>query len=149
MIEKKLFKSLLTGAFTTGGFEKKGKELIRDGRDSIQVIEFQKSDYDEKYYINFGIWLKRLGSPERLIVRRCHMYFRLEAIVRDEFKAIEEGGRIDATSLAPLEKLVELIGSRFIPFSTECLDEAMIRKHYAMGRLTGGLIRLEARKVLE
>ncbi|HEY4373098.1 MAG TPA: DUF4304 domain-containing protein [Burkholderiales bacterium] len=150
MIEKRKFKQLLNGAFIEGGFQRSGKSLIREGADSTLVIGFQKSDFDEKYYINFGIWLKRLGPiSAHPKPNQCHLNLRLSAIFPEEVRTIEEGGRTDSSSYENLEKLIELIQKEFIPFSTDCLDEKMLRIHFSSGRLQKGLILAAARKLLQ
>ena len=148
MPDKKKFKKLLGDTFVGCGFLRKGKAWVREGKDSTLVLDLQKSDYDDKYYINFGIWLNRFGVPEQLAAYRCHLNIRLDALFPEDVRTIEEGGRVDAHSNDALDKLVDLIQTKFLPLSGDCLDETRLRQLLAAGRFQRGLVLAIAKDAL-
>jgi hypothetical protein len=62
MIDKKSFKKVFGTPLEDAGFYKKGQAWYLDGADAIAVINLQKCDWNETYFVNIGIWLKALGE---------------------------------------------------------------------------------------
>ena len=83
MIEKTIFKAALNEVFQRSRFARKGQSWFLNGEDAIVVVELQKSNYDEKYYVNFGIWLKRFGLTLYPKANHCQIQSRLTSLYPD------------------------------------------------------------------
>src|SRR4051812_9181185 len=108
MMDKQSFKKAVGSALTDAGFKSKCQSWYLDGRDAIVVLGLQKSDFDEKYYFNFGAWLKTLGSAEYPPDNRCHIQARLTALFPGQAEMIDQACRVDSGS-EDLVQLTELL----------------------------------------
>lgn len=63
------------------GFRKAGSTWHRDQDRIIQVMNIQKSQWSDRFYINVGIYLKDLGTEARPTEYRCHVRCRAEQLV--------------------------------------------------------------------
>jgi hypothetical protein len=63
------------------GFRKMGATWHRDQGQIIQVMNIQKSQWYDRFYINVGIYLKDLGSETRPSEYQCHVRCRSEQLV--------------------------------------------------------------------
>ncbi|MDP1734048.1 MAG: DUF4304 domain-containing protein [Sulfuritalea sp.] len=66
------------------GFRKSGPTWHRDCDRMIQVLNIQKSQWGDQFYINLGIYLKDLGSEVRPTEYRCHVRCRVEQLLDGE-----------------------------------------------------------------
>lgn len=149
MIDKKEFKQSIGKFFREEGFLGKGQSWYLSGDAAIVVIGAQKSDYDEKYYLNVGVWLKALGANEFPKEHHCHIQSRLESLFPDYMESIETACSLDRGSS---EKLVELVGflrSELVPFCRRCLNVDDLKDLLSSGRFSRGLVMKVARDVLE
>jgi len=148
MIAKKTFKAALNGALQKAGFFHKGQSWFLEGKDCIVVVGLQKSDYDEKYYINWGLWLKRLGSAAFPKDNHCHIQSRLTSLFPDDVALIEEASLLDTASPEVLERLVGIVQSKLIPLCVDCSTEQQLRELLATGRFKKSLIMKNAKDAL-
>lgn len=63
------------------GFRKSGATWHRDQGRIIQVLNIQKSQWSDRFYINVGVYLKDLGTEARPTEYRCHVRCRAEQLV--------------------------------------------------------------------
>lgn len=61
-MEKKEFKTVLGNVLRKYGFEYKNKAYYQSNNKMIIVIATQKSNFDESYYVNYGIFIKEINS---------------------------------------------------------------------------------------
>jgi hypothetical protein len=54
------------------------------------AVGLQKSDHEEKYYINFGVWVKRLGAATFPKEHQCRIQSRLTSLFTDDQMRIDE-----------------------------------------------------------
>lgn len=148
MIDKKIFKTALAKVFHEAGFSHRGRSWFLAGQDSIVVIGLQKSDYDEKYYINFGIWLKRFGSTDQPKENQCHIQTRLTSLFPNHASLVEEACSLDKASVARLGELIDIVHSELIPFCLTCLTEKDLRGLIIGERFKKALILKIAKDVL-
>lgn len=81
MSDAKLFvQGLLDESLGTLGFKRKGALWTRTANDVYQSVEMQKSQFGEQFYINLGIWLTALGSPQSLRDRDMHIRLRADSL---------------------------------------------------------------------
>lgn len=65
-------------------FRKSGPTWHRDQQELIQVVNIQKSQWGDQFYINLGIYLKKLGTETRPTHYRCHIRFRIDFLLAKE-----------------------------------------------------------------
>ena len=143
-----MFKKAVGLPLEKSGFSKKGQSWYLDGKDAIIVLNLQKSNWDELYYVNFGIWLKAFGTEQFPHFNHCHMYYRVERLFPDERELIITGCDLARSNPDNLANLSLFIERRLIPFALECTEEGKLRELMSGGLLKGGLVRHEAKTYL-
>ncbi|MHC6219222.1 DUF4304 domain-containing protein [Arthrobacter sp. MMS24-S77] len=63
-----------------GGSKKSGSWYVT-GPDAIAVLNFQKSQYGPRYYLNIGFWFLGVGVATTPKPSHCHVQGRLETLV--------------------------------------------------------------------
>jgi hypothetical protein len=64
--------SALSNCLEPEGFRRHRQTWHRNHDDVVEVVNLQKSQWSERYYLNIGIWLRALGTgvAPMLITRR-------------------------------------------------------------------------------
>ena len=145
MIDKKTFKKSIAVPLETAGFVKKGQSWYLDGKDAIVVVNLQKYDFDELYFINMGIWLKALGENAFPQENLCHICLRAEGLFPEQRELILRGCSLEHSDEGLLGSLSEFIETSLIPLCRKCTDEGYLRALLSQGRFDRGLVRWEAR----
>ena len=145
MIDKKTFKKSIAAPLEMAGFVKTGQSWYLDGKDAIVVVNLQKSDFDEQYFINMGIWLKALGENAFPQENLCHICLRAERLFPEQRELILRGCSLEYSDEGLWGSLSEFIKTSLIPFCRTCSDEGYLRTLLSQGRFDGGLVRKEAR----
>lgn len=148
MIDKKLFKKSIAAPLERAGFLKKSQSWFLNGKDVVLVINLQKSDWNEAYYINIGIWLKALGDMAFPKENQCHLSYRAESLFPEQRELILLGCSLEKSNPQMLIDLSNFFENRLIPFLHECTDENKLRELMSQGMLTKGLVMKEARLYL-
>jgi hypothetical protein len=148
MIDKKTFKKAFGAPMQKAGSVKKGQSWYFEGKDAVVVINLQKSDWSELYYINLGIWLKAFGEATFPQFNHCHLYYRVEHFFPEQRALTLVGCDLERSDPEILDDLSMFIGRQLIPFAQECTDENKLRELMSRGVLEGGLVRIEARMYL-
>lgn len=86
-MEKKEFIDLLNRVFIPIGFKRKGNNWVHNGEVLIKIVNLQKSNYSESFYLNYGYIIKGLeldglrkhiakglGSSDRTLNTRIHEF---------------------------------------------------------------------------
>ena len=149
MIDKKTFKKSIAAPLETAGFVKKGQSWYLDGKEAIAVVNLQKYNFDELYFINMGIWLKALGEnafPQEYL---CHICLRAEGLFPEQRELILRGCSLEHSDEKLLSSLSEFVKTSLIPLCRRCTDESYLRTLLSQGRFDSGLVTWEARTRLE
>jgi hypothetical protein len=80
------FKVFLNDIFKTFGFKRKGNNWFSENNELIKVINLQKSNFGNQYYINYGYILKSL----KLDKFEMHIFHRLSSLDKKENERIKE-----------------------------------------------------------
>jgi len=96
-MEKKNIVKLLDELFLPIGFKRKGNNWVNNGEQVSKVVNLQKSNYSDSYYINYGFILNRLPMgnlkmhiENRLAGRNKEHEFRLFELLDMESEIIDE-----------------------------------------------------------
>jgi hypothetical protein len=137
------------------GFQHKAGTWYREREESILVVNLQKSNFGEQYYINLGVLLK---GPQAVNIRlppkehECHVRLRVEAATPAEEQALTsllnlEDWSIDA---ADRERRVQaLIAARALPFLLQCSTRDGLRQAHRDGKLSGAVVHKAIRESLQ
>jgi hypothetical protein len=147
MMEKASFKKGFGGVLKTAGFLSKGQSWFKDGRDSIVVLNLQKSDFDEKYYVNFGVWLKSLGMTTFPSDTKCHIQGRLTSLFPAQSVMIDRGCMLTSGAEA-FATLLEFMAEKVVPFCEDCLKIESLQAKVVRGEFKKALIMKSAKEVL-
>ncbi|MEW6747808.1 MAG: DUF4304 domain-containing protein [Planctomycetota bacterium] len=131
------------------GFSRKGDSWLRRTDEVVEVVNLQKSQYGNQYYLNYGLWLCALGEDAFPKEEKCHIRMRAGAIVSSEAQL----GR-----LADLESIVSdserragfarLITDEFLPFADACRTVSGLRSFLEAGRLKKAMVHVRAKATL-
>jgi hypothetical protein len=147
MIDKNIFKKCIATVLKTSGFSKKGRQSwYLHGKDSVIVFNLQKSNWDEMYYMNIGIWLKVLGEAAFPLHNHCHLQYRVESLFPKQRETIITSCSLEESSIEHLESLSIFIENQLIPFLQECTNENKLKELFSQGALDNGLVMLAARQ---
>lgn len=115
-MEKKELASILSEILVPIGFKKKGNYWVMNGGEITKMVNLQKSQFSNRFYINYGYSLKTIPLEDMM-----HIYNRVASFDNNENKRIDE--ILDLESNIPneeraselrkilLEKLVHKISS--------------------------------------
>lgn len=147
MMAKANFKKAFGDALKAVGFAKKGPSWFKDGSDSIVVLSLQKSDFDEKYYVNFGVWLKSLGDAAFPSENKCHIQARLTSLFPEQSVMIEQACRL-TSGADEFAVFIEFLWEKVAPFCEDCLRIEGLQASFANGGFKKALIMKPARDLL-
>lgn len=150
MIDKNKFKNAFAEALVNAGFVKKSNSWYLSGEDAIVVLNLQKSDHGDYYYLNVGISLKVLSDQPFPKENHCHIQMRADNLVKSEEvhllclgMHLEEGGEAD------LSITTRLLKQEILPLTDEFLTLEQLREHYKKSTFKASLIFWKARDLLE
>ncbi len=85
-MEKAEFVEFLNALFVPIGFKRKGNNWVINGKEINKIINLQKSQYSNSYYLNYSYIINSLP----LNGFRSHLDFRLTSFDKDEREGIRE-----------------------------------------------------------
>jgi hypothetical protein len=131
------------------GFSRKGNSWFRRGTDVVQVVNLQKSQYGQKYYINFAVWLLALGETQFPREEQCHIRFRVDSLVTNEDQYQE---LLDLESNLNIDNrddlLRQTLTSSLQPFIDTTFTTQGIRRLFVEGALRSGMVHVHAKRML-
>jgi hypothetical protein len=115
----------------------------------VEVVNLQKSQYGNQYYLNYGLWLCALGEEAFPKEEKCHIRMRASAIVSSEAQL----GRLAdlESSVADSERrpgFARLITDEFLPFAEGCRTVSGLRSFLQAGRLNKAMVHVRAKAIL-
>ena len=149
MIDQKVFKRTVASSLENSGLVKNGRQSwYLHGKDIIIVINLQKSNWNELYYINIGIWLNALGEASFPLHNHCHLHYRVESLFPRQRELIYNGCYLEKGNIELLKDLTTFIESELSPLLQECTNEARLKELFSQGSMENGLVTVEARRYL-
>ena len=148
MVDKKTFKKAFGAPLENLGLTKQGQSWYLDGRDSIVVVNLQKCDWNETYFMNIGIWLKALGEASYPKYNHCHLYYRVESFFPEKSELILVSCSLEKSNQEKLTDLSKFIKNELVPFLQNCTNENYLKGLMTNGKLNDGFVFFEAREYL-
>lgn len=84
MIDSKPIKMALGAPLLEAGFKKKSDNWYLGNDEVVLLVNIQKSQYGNQYYVNCGVSVRALGGIDFPKEQNCHIRFRLTAILPEE-----------------------------------------------------------------
>lgn len=129
-------------AVKEAGFLRKSTNWYREMNETILVINLQKSNYGDQYYINLGILVKDLpaypGSKPQPKAHQCHIQMRMGSEEPAEEKHLEQLLNRDDKTIASIDRrlgIKQAIRLIALPFLDQCSTVDGIRNAYSQGKL--------------
>jgi len=144
------FKRAVETALAQAGFFKAGKIWRFDGEDVSIIIGLQKIEYSQQIFVNVGFWLKKFGANPPEKVELTHMYYRLERLCPGQREAILTAGNESAEQQERwVAEIAAILASECLPQIKALASIEAVRTALRAGKLSEGLVRKEARQLLE
>jgi hypothetical protein len=131
-MEKNDLIKLLNEIFNQFGFKRKGSNWVHNGNELTKIVNLQKSNYGNAFYINYGFIINGLE-----LTTRTHVEDRLASSDKDEQKRItdmldleteiQEKNRSEALKALIYDKIAGKIQS--INTKADLLNELKKRHH--------------------
>lgn len=147
MMDKATFKKDIGNALKEYGFQRKGQSWYLRGPQCIVVLNLQKDDHSDLYFVNFGIWLLSLGENNYPAENHCHVKCRLERLFPAQRELILDACTM-GTEGADLPEFVEFIHSDVVPFCQRCLTLEGLKSEIESGRIAHYYVVRVARPLL-
>jgi hypothetical protein len=77
---RKVLEGRIASVLKPLGYTKRAGTWHRDHGKLISVVNLQKSQWGDDFYLNLGVYLKQLGSENHPAESRCHIRCRAEAL---------------------------------------------------------------------
>jgi len=148
VIDQSKFKKEVGGILQAAGFISKGQTWYLRGRDAHVLVSLQKSEFDEKYYLNLGIWLNAFGNVEFPKENKCHIQIRITSLFSDAIEIIERGCTLNSNDDEGFTQFLDLLRTRLISFCVESLTNEDLGKKFLRGEFSRGLVMKDAKALL-
>ena len=135
MIEKEDLVKTLYAPLKTAGFKKRSLSWYLDGKDTVVIVNLQRSNWSKDYYINIGIWLKALGNEAFPKHYKCPMDWRVEELFPEERELIITSCDLEKSNFDLLKMLTMFFQESLIPFLLECGEEEKIKNQLLNGKI--------------
>jgi len=149
MIEKEKFKQMFGKVFADSGFAKKGQSWFLRGRDAIVVVNLQKSDFADKFYVNIGIWLRALGESEFPAENHCHIQVRLANLFSGQVSLIDKACSLEFAEQSDVDELQTILRERLVPFCQHSLTLDGLRQNAEARLFAGALVFRQAGELIK
>jgi len=144
-------------AFSTSmkkaGFGKKSDGWYLSMDDTILVVNLQKSNFGEQYYINLAVWLNELGQITFPKEYQCHIRTRATLLEPERQKYWEDKvfnlENTEITEEERLELVQSFLENTAIPFLLSCGEVAELKRLHQEGQLKGAAVMANAQKILQ
>src|ERR1700683_2441378 len=146
----KIVEKAIDDLLSKAGFKRKGKVWYVDNAETFSLLELQKSNYGDQYYINLAVFVKKLGSNPFPKEHQCHVRGRLTSLLKDKSDA-EKSLDLENVSI-PMEKRIASVSSMIkdiaLPLLSEMRSMGGIKRLLIENKLEEFLVSLKLKKLL-
>jgi len=152
MADSKLVREALGLPLKNAGFKKKSDSWYWSNDEVVLVVNLQKSQYGDQYYVNCAVALKSLGAIQFPKEHHCHIRFRLTSIVSDQER--EEIGIVfdlengSVTDQKRTEEISRLIRDIALPILKGCSSRDGIAETYKSGILRKAFVHKQVKNLV-
>jgi hypothetical protein len=150
MIDKKKLKKQFSDKLKTANFKLKSNAWYKENKENIIVVELQKSNYSESYFLNIAVWLKALGEDQFPKERYCHIRMRADSYFTDSGAEIDDTldfseTELDAEKSASIDRLLL---EKVLPLSDKLSSIEGLKVLYRNGEFENVFLHKNARELL-
>jgi hypothetical protein len=149
MIESITLANALNEELKPFGFSKKGLTWYLRKEDVIAVLNLQKSNYDDAFFINLGFWLRQIEDIQNPKGEQCHVLSRAEELWPKEKSSIIEQRSEDnacTTGKCQISEIKQFVREKIIPLL--CQGSTLVGLVEILAAREGFLVRRIARPFL-
>ena len=129
-------------------FQRGSNTWYRGLEETVLVVNVQKSNFGEQYYLNLGVFVKglpvNLGGKLPPKENQCHIRLRIEALKRDEEHQLKQFLNREDKSIGTTDRkrgIETAIARIALPFLLQCSTRAGIKEANRQGQLDSALVR--------
>lgn len=138
----------LADTLRAAGFaRKRPSSWFRSTPDVVQVVNLQKSQWGDQYYVNFAVWLLALGHAELPPQAQCHVRLRADDIVSSKVE-LRRLLDLDVQVADRRAAFARVLADELLPFADEARTLAGLRRLARVKRLKNALVLARARALL-
>ena len=134
------------------GYKVRANTWHKPCRDTILVVNLQKSQFGDVHYINLAVWVRLLGENEAPKEYQCHIRQRATSLRTEKAKALEQAlNFVDAAAMSPEERdalIAEFMRTEAIPFLESLATLEGIQAAVETQQLRGGMVPESLRDLL-
>lgn len=147
MIDKKTLKKTFGAPLSADGYVRKGQSWYKSGTGVTVVVNLQKSDFAEKYYVNIAFLIQSLTDETYLPEYKCHIMLRAGWLHAEAPRILEQCFRLDNDDLDAIEQascVGAFVRDVIMPFCGRLLSLEELMETYLSGGFSRALVRREA-----
>lgn len=147
MIDKRGFRYIVDAALKKAGYERRSGAWYLLSSEVVAVFEPQKSNYDNTYFINIGLYLRGLGSETEPKERLCHIRCRVEDLIDVDPELFD----LDSPAWSAAEHAAEIgriLGQNVLPRINQFLQFDGLQAAHIAGVFRGCFVHSTAEKLL-
>ena len=134
-------------ALKSARFIKKSGSWYLENDETILVVNLQKSNYGDQYYVNLAVWVKALGDATYPKENKCHICLRIDSLVDEKAVKCFDGEKsLSQEKRAAL--ITGLMESKAIPFLMECASLKGIGMQMASGGFEDALVNFRVEELI-
>ncbi len=150
MIDKKKLKQQFADKLNPANFKLKSNAWYKENEENTIVVELQKSNYSESYFLNIAVWLKALGDNQFPKERFCHIRMRADSYFTDSGAEIADTldfseTELDSEKSASIDRLLL---EKVLPLSDKLSSIEGLKELYKKGELGNVFLHKNARELL-
>jgi len=146
---KNLLKETLDAVLLERGFTRKALTWFAESPETIVVVNLQKSQWGEQYYVNLAVWVKALGESKAPPKEQlCHVRIRLTSLADHR---VEDALDLTSNQLKDAERkqIVEsYLVHAALPFLDECRTVKDLARLYCSGKLGKAMVHKNLKQLL-
>jgi len=140
----KLLHGAIAEAAAPAGFRKKGSSWYCEEVDATLVLSPQKSQYGSQYFLNLGIYWRRLGEKSAPKEEECHIRGRISSVLPDELgQQVERSLDFEDSSISDEERrgaVRDALAQYAIPMLKRCSTTEGLREEHRRSSLRRFLV---------
>lgn len=141
----------ISGVLCKQGLKRKGATWYLESPACICLLNLQRSQWGNKYYINLGVLVKQLGHIPFPKENQCHLGIRLSQIVPDSTQLERNLDFEDSSSSDEkrIEAIREAIETHAIPFLSSLQTLDGIKRAFREGTISPAFATANLKKFLQ
>lgn len=151
LVKKRDLESCFDASLKPVGFKKKGGTWYQSNEETIVLIDLQKSNYGDQYYINIAMWIRALGESVFPKEHQCHVRVRFGSAFPQLKLMSEILFNLEEASLTDEQRedgIRNLLGAHILPLARSFESTKSLAEKFRGEGLKGALVLKSAQDLL-